>query len=92
MNKHAHWKIWGHTAKCSECGFCEVDVNHRYCMNCGAIMDGKKEIGCPNFDEFELPEKVKCRNCGVEILVIKSSKTFNYCPRCGFEARWCYGK
>ena len=80
MRKHGYWKIWGHSATCSECGFCETNVGDEYCQRCGAIMDGTPRWEAP---KLIIPDDIGtfvCKGCGYKRTY---GRDVNYCPKCG---------
>lgn len=56
-NEHGHWKIWGHAATCSECGFCQENLGDNYCMRCGARMDGEPTMASGKCFQWEPQEE-----------------------------------
>ena len=77
MRKHGYWKIWGHSATCSECDYTEENVGDNYCLRCGAIMDKEPKW---EFTVFYPPrvEKFECKECGC-----KRYGHIVFCPNCG---------
>lgn len=83
-NKHGYWKVWGHSATCSECGLCVENLGDNFCMRCGARMNGEPTIDIPT---FKLPDLITavCNKCGKQRIVAKVNGYYNYCPNCGAE-------
>ena len=76
--KKAHWKVWGYSYTCSECGYCGAWGPEKYCANCGAEMSEPEESWCSPISHIEIPRRYTCGNCGAEFYGVK-----NYCHNCG---------
>lgn len=80
--KIAHWKKWGWSYTCSDCGFCGTMVPTNFCENCGDEMADPMEAWCPPLPKMEPLTVYICKRCGKKILGPK-----NYCPDCGEEVK-----
>ena len=81
--KHGHWKIWGWSYTCSECGFSPM-LPTPYCQKCGTIMDEPQEWWCPPLVEYKPIPLVECPECGERFNTW--DKEF-YCPKCGVKLK-----
>ena len=80
MRKHGYWKIWGHSATCSECNYVGENVGDNYCLRCGAIMDGTPRWEAP---KLIIPDDIGtfvCKGCGYQRIY---GRVVNFCPKCG---------
>lgn len=76
--KTAHWKVWGYSYTCSECGYAGAMGPEKYCANCGAEMSEPIESWWPHISDFKMPDTYICEKCGTKMIGIKK-----YCPNCG---------
>lgn len=81
--KHGHWKKWGHSYTCSECGHVPWSPTP-FCQRCGTIMDEPIEWWCPPLPEFEPLLWGECPECGERFNAL--DKEF-YCPNCGVKLK-----
>ena len=79
--RHGYWKVWGHAAECSECGHVQENNGDKYCLRCGAMMDGEPRWKAP---KLSLPQLIhwKCRYCDCERSTTEK-REINFCPKCG---------
>lgn len=70
-----HWKVWGFSCTCSECGF--SGLWSEYCPECGSIMSDPEESWIPPMT-ISLPVKHTCSGCNIDFF-----GDYKYCPKCG---------